>query len=149
MKTVTLEVGGLISTLSALGVQKQLARQPGVNKAEVNYVSQSATVTFDEKVTNLKVLKRKVRECGYHCAGERLPRHVCEPEDPPGEAQAKAPPAQDHRRHATHVIPAAKEPKVDAMAHEMGHGAGMDIADMVKDMRNRFLISLIFTIPIF
>jgi Cu2+-exporting ATPase len=35
------------------------------------------------------------------------------------------------------------------MAHEMGHGVGMDMQDMVRDMRNRFLISTVFTIPIF
>ncbi len=35
------------------------------------------------------------------------------------------------------------------MAHEMGHGSGMDMADMVRDMRNRFWIALVFTIPIF
>jgi P-type Cu2+ transporter len=35
------------------------------------------------------------------------------------------------------------------MAHEMGHGAGMDMQAMVRDMRNRFWISLVFTIPIF
>jgi Cu2+-exporting ATPase len=35
------------------------------------------------------------------------------------------------------------------MAHEMGHGAGMDMQAMVRDMRNRFLISLIFSVPIF
>ena len=35
------------------------------------------------------------------------------------------------------------------MAHEMGHGAGMDMQVMVRDMRNRFWIALIFTIPIF
>ena len=35
------------------------------------------------------------------------------------------------------------------MAHEMGHGAGMDMQAMVRDMRNRFWISLIFSIPIF
>jgi Cu2+-exporting ATPase len=149
MKTVTLEVGGLLSVLSSLGVEKQLTRLSGVKKAAVNYVSQSATVTFDEKVTNLKVLKRKVRECGYHCAGERLPRHVCGPEDLPGEALVKAPPGRDHSRHEKQVIPAGKHVKTDAMAPEMGHGAGMDLQDMVKDMRNRFLISLIFTIPIF
>jgi Cu2+-exporting ATPase len=34
-------------------------------------------------------------------------------------------------------------------AHEMGHGAGMDMQAMVRDMRNRFLVSLVFTIPIF
>ena len=35
------------------------------------------------------------------------------------------------------------------IAHEMGHGAGMDMQAMVRDMRNRFWISLIFTVPIF
>ena len=35
------------------------------------------------------------------------------------------------------------------IAHEMGHGAGMDMHDMVRDMRNRFLVSLAFSLPIF
>ena len=35
------------------------------------------------------------------------------------------------------------------MAHEMGHGVGMDMQAMVRDMRNRFWISLVFTVPIF
>lgn len=37
----------------------------------------------------------------------------------------------------------------DEMAHEMGHGGGMDMQDMVRDMRNRFWIALLFTVPIF
>jgi P-type Cu2+ transporter len=35
------------------------------------------------------------------------------------------------------------------MEHGMGHGAGMDMKAMVRDMRNRFLICLVFTVPIF
>ena len=35
------------------------------------------------------------------------------------------------------------------MAHEMGHGAAMDMQSMMRDMRNRFWISLVFTVPIF
>jgi Cu2+-exporting ATPase len=35
------------------------------------------------------------------------------------------------------------------MAHEMGHGGNMDLPAMVRDMRNRFWICLIFTAPIF
>ena len=34
------------------------------------------------------------------------------------------------------------------MAHEMGHG-GTDMTAMVRDMRNRFLVCLAFTVPIF
>ncbi len=35
------------------------------------------------------------------------------------------------------------------MAHEMGHGAGMSMEAMVRDMRNRFLVALIFAVPVF
>ena len=58
----------------------------------------------------------------------------------------------DHAGHATHT--AAGEPPTMAgdmahdMAHEMGHD-GMDLTAMVKDMRNRFWICLIFSVPIF
>lgn len=36
-----------------------------------------------------------------------------------------------------------------AMAHEMGHGAGASMEDMVRDMRNRFLVALVFAVPVF
>ena len=34
------------------------------------------------------------------------------------------------------------------MAHDMGHGS-TDMTAMVRDMRNRFLVCLLFTVPIF
>jgi Cu2+-exporting ATPase len=156
LKTVTIEVGGLLSTLSALGVQKRLARLTGVTNVEVNYVAGSATVTFDESVTDLKAIKAKVHECGYHCAGEQVPRHVCTPDDPPSEAPSVAVPAHEHRHHGGHATgevhgAAAKsgDHARSEMAHEMGHGAGTDMQAMVRDMRNRFWVALTFTIPIF
>src|SRR5262245_51964086 len=49
-----------------------------------------------------------------------------------------------------HAMEAGSAPALsDDMAHEMGHGAGMDMQAMVRDMRDRFWISLIFSIPIF
>ena len=39
--------------------------------------------------------------------------------------------------------------QTDAMAQEMGHGAGNDMDAMVRDMRNRFWIALVFSLPIF
>ncbi|HEY6041894.1 MAG TPA: heavy metal translocating P-type ATPase, partial [Anaerolineae bacterium] len=47
--------------------------------------------------------------------------------------------------HAGHVA----EGEMAGMAHEMGHGAGMTMEAMVLDMRNRFLVALVFAIPIF
>lgn len=145
MKTSVIEVGGLVSVLSARGVEKQLSKLTGVKNVEVNYVASSATVVYDETITDLKRIKTKVHECGYHCAGERLPSHVCAPEDPPAVAAAPVTHA-GHGKPAEHTVPAGK---ADAMAHEMGHGGGMDMQTMVRDMRNRFWVCLIFTIPIF
>jgi Cu2+-exporting ATPase len=70
----------------------------------------------------------------------------------------------DMGAHAGHVMPAATpakqadvhaghkmvgEGEMAGMAHEMGHGAGMDMEHMVRDMRNRFLVSFILGIPVF
>ena len=156
MKTVTVDVGGLLSPLSVRGVEKQLAKLPGVERADVNCAAGTATVVYDETRITLAAIKAAVRACGYHCAGEQLPRHVCEPADPPGQPTATIPLAATtttdadevaapvHTGHATpHAV--AK----DEMAHEMGHGAGMDMQAMVRDMRNRFWICLAFTVPIF
>lgn len=41
MKTVVVDVGDLLSVQSALGVEKQVIRLPGVERAEVNVVSGS------------------------------------------------------------------------------------------------------------
>jgi P-type Cu2+ transporter len=149
MKTATIEVSGMLSALSACGVEKQLARLPGVYKVEVNYVAGSATVEYDERITNLKAIKAVVRACGYHCGGEMLPKHVCVPEDPPAAAVAMAPAAPAaHAGHEMTAEPAAPAGKIDAMAHEMGHGASMDMHAMAHDMRNRFWICLFFSVPI-
>lgn len=49
------------------------------------------------------------------------------------------------------MLPASGGPPVMSaeMAKEMGHGGGMDLPAMVRDMRNRFWMSLLFTVPIF
>ncbi len=76
MKTITIEVGGMLSALSARGVEKQLVKLPGVHRADVNYVAGSATVAYDEAIVDLKAIKDKVQECGYHCTGVLQPKHV-------------------------------------------------------------------------
>ena len=138
MKTSTIEVGGVLSPLSDMGVEKQLTRLPGVHHVNVDYATQSATVTYDESVVDLATIKARVRDCGFHCRGERLPRHVCETDDPPVETYSLR----------GRAMPATA-PKHDAVAHEMGHGAGEDMQAMVRDMRNRFWIAFAFTVPIF
>ena len=50
--------------------------------------------------------------------------------------------------HKGRAAPGAPSAMSADMAHEMGHG-GKDLPAMVHDMRNRFWICLIFTVPIF
>lgn len=138
MKTLTLEVRGLFEELDHLGVERHLAVLHGVHRAEANPASASVTVRYDETLVDEDTLRRAIESCGFHCAGEQLPNHICE---------------MDHKGLAGHRIHASHGAKAPAphqeMAHEMGHGAGHDMAAMVKDMRNRFWVALLFTIPIF
>lgn len=53
MKTTVIDVRDLLSPLSARGVEKQLAKLLGVKQVNVNRVSGSATVLYDETVTGL------------------------------------------------------------------------------------------------
>jgi len=156
MKTATLDVGGMLAMLDYQAVEKQLSRIPGVQRATASIASNSATVEYDETVTSVAALKDKINECGFHCTGQIMPKHVCEPHPgmpavggaPMRPADSKpiaaARPTPKPHLHAPAAVPMSRD-----MAHEMGHGAGMDMQAMVRDMRNRFWISLVFSVPIF
>ena len=63
-------------------------------------------------------------------------------------APAAAPDHKGHAGHEGHATPGAPSAMSADMAHEMGH-SGTDMQAMVNDMRNRFWICLLFTIPLF
>jgi P-type Cu2+ transporter len=133
--TAVLHIGGLQYASEKAVVERVLGRRPGVVAIEANPVAQAATVTFDPQVTSVEELSRWVEECGYHCAGRSVPGHVC---DPLAE-EARDAPVHDH----------AGEKRAE-QAHGHGHGghAGMSMAAMVRDMRNRFLVAAAFALPI-
>jgi len=68
---------------------------------------------------------------------------------PHAAERAETAAAQALHEHAMEAHGGAPRLMSDDTAHEMGHGAGMDMQAMVRDMRNRFWISLAFTVPIF
>ena len=51
--------------------------------------------------------------------------------------------------HERHAVSSAQPAMSDATAREMGHGEGNDLPSMARDMRNRFWICLVFSVPIF
>ena len=140
-REVVLEAGGLLRGSSAPALQTVLRRLPGVERVEANYLSDSVTVAFDESLVSQELIERTIRECGYHCRGERVPAHLCAPAAEPGTTTANA-------DHSTHVSSAAPQSEMAHMAHEMGHGAGMSMDDMVRDMRNRFWVTILLGIAV-
>ena len=127
LRSVVLEVSGVHWASSKAVAESVLSRRPGVAAVEANPVAQTATVTYDPDRTSVPELAGWVRDCGYHCAGQSVPEHVCDPMAEPGAAQ----PAADHEAPAGHA-----------------HHGGMSMDAMVRDMRNRFLVAAVLSVPI-
>ncbi|GEL18147.1 copper-translocating P-type ATPase [Pseudonocardia asaccharolytica DSM 44247 = NBRC 16224] len=100
-------------------MEAALSRRPGVMRVAMNPVAQTATITYDPARTSVADLAEWVRDCGYHCEGRSVPEHVCDPMLQPQEE----------------------------MAHG-GHHAGMSMDAMARDMRNRFLVAAVLSVPI-
>ena len=145
-----LEVSGLQWATEKSRVEAVLGRRPGVLAVEANPVAQSATVTFDPTRTSLAELTGWIRDCGFHCCGQSVPEHICDPLEPPGPGEGREGAAEPAAPHvaAGHAAPPGKQ--VMAPSEAMGHGghAGMSMEAMVRDMRNRFLVAALFSIPI-
>jgi P-type Cu2+ transporter len=133
--TAVLHVGDLHYASEKAVVERVLANRPGVERVEANPVAQTATVEYDPGTTSVEALQHWVVECGYHCAGRSVPSHVC---DPLAEEDRDAP-VHDH---------AAAERADHAHGHGHGGHAGMSMDEMVRDMRNRFLVAALFAVPI-
>ncbi|NNH69335.1 heavy metal translocating P-type ATPase [Nocardia uniformis] len=129
--TAVLEVGGMRSASQQNVVTAVLGRRPGVLEVSANPVSHTATVVFDPELTSSAELTGWVRDCGFHCAGRQVPAHICDPMAEPDRPTGRTP--------------------APPTAHDvMGHGGdeGSSMAAMVADMRNRFLVAVLFSIPI-
>jgi P-type Cu2+ transporter len=197
-QSVVLEISGVQWASSKAVAEVTLLRRPGVVSVEANPVSQTANVSYDPDTTNVAELRSWVEDCGFHCAGQSVPAHICDPMEEPvnratvsgagahgehdhmpgnhtmhsapehgghgpaaAEAGPEAEPAHDHmaHEHGTAVGPVATTPPA-ATAHEHaprtaqdvmghgGHGGGASMDEMVRDMRNRFLVAAILSIPI-
>jgi Cu2+-exporting ATPase len=124
MTTAVLDIRGVQWGSEKLRVEAILKHRPGVLEVDANPVAQTATVTFDPNETSVVELRDWIRDWGYHCAGQSVPNHICDPLADPDT------------------------PAVPAGATHAAHAHDMDMSGMVRDMRNRFAIALVFSIPI-
>ncbi len=168
------DAGGLLRASTAAGLQEYLRRNHGIQAAEANPVSQAVTVTYDEAAVTADDIRRLIERFGCTCGGEVVPCHLCHdertaviggavrrgsakamPDHEMGHAMAAATtPIAVPDAHAGHVMTltgpgAPVSGEMAQMAHGMGHGGGMTMDQMVRDMRNRFIVAFILAIPIF
>ncbi|MGZ8689998.1 MAG: heavy metal translocating P-type ATPase [Aeromicrobium sp.] len=141
--SIVVEVEGLQWATSKAAVEATLARHRGVTAVEVNAVSQTASVTYDPAQTSVAELSQSIRDCGYHCAGRSVPDHICDPMTEPTSPQT----VDAHAGHDAGVDEHRGRSPQEAMGHGGGH-AGMSMDDMVRDMRNRFVVAAVLSIPI-
>src|SRR6478752_4504374 len=132
-RTAVLEVSGLHWASSTAVTEAVLGRRPGVTHVEANPVSQTATVTYDPARTGVADLRDWIRDCGYHCAGQSVPDHLCDPRAETADGTTQ---------------PAPQHGMGDDRHDHAGHGGGMSMAGMVRDMRNRFLVAAALSVPI-
>ena len=152
MITATLPVKGLNFAGCAREIEKNLGKLDGIAQAEASYVSQTVTVTYDETRLGEAQLREMVKDCGFAC-GTPLTRFT----GPSGTVSQLTEAARTHR---TMVHPAMEDRAEASAPTKMDMGIvdhsmmGHDMSDpamaraMEADMRNRFFVSLVLSIPV-
>ncbi|HEX5640836.1 MAG TPA: heavy metal translocating P-type ATPase, partial [Thermoleophilia bacterium] len=141
--TVVLDASGQWSADEGRIVERGLRSRTGVLAAAANPVAQTVTVSYDPAVTSPRELRDWILRCGYHCAGESVPRHICAPL-PDDSASAGAPDTHE-AAGAPETRHAGRHP--DEAAGHAGHG-GMSMAAMARDLRDRFIVAAVLAVPI-
>ena len=144
-QTAVLEVRGVQWASEKARAEAVLGRRPGVTSVDANPVAQTATITYDTGRTSIAELTQWIRDCGYHCAGplgSRRTSAIHWPRTTTGGRLTPATPWPSEAPEAPATLPSPHE--------VMGHGGheAMSMDDMVRDMRNRFLVAALFSIPI-
>ncbi len=149
-------VEDLRCTCCAEAVLDAVRRLDGVRSAELDYQRAELRVEFDPGLTDEEAVRRSVRARGYRCEG-----------DPGG-------PTTGQLAHTAQLAPITCGTKCDRMQYELPHtraheehrdpsheashegdgGMSHDMSDptmaaaMERDMRNRFFVALVLTIPV-
>ena len=152
MKTVTVPVKGLNFAGCAREIEKHLGKLESIAHVAASYVSQTVTITYDETRLGEAQLREMVKDCGFAC-GEPLTRF-------PGPSGTVSQLTEVAPAHRTMVHPAMEDREEASAPAKMDMGIvdhsmmGHDMSDpamaraMEADMRTRFFLSLVLTIPV-
>jgi P-type Cu2+ transporter len=155
-RTTTVVVEELRCTCCAQDVVDAVLALDGVRSADLDYGRAELQVDLDPRLVDEEQVRRAVRGCGYRCEG-----------DPGGSTTGRL-------AHTAQLAPITCGTKCDRMQYELPHtrahakhhdpseeaaheghgGMSHDMSDptmaaaMERDMRNRFVVALVLTIPV-
>ncbi len=95
IKTLTLPVEGMTCASCVARVEKALKKTDGVGDVNVNFATEKVTLSFDEKLTDIKKLEAVVEEAGYKLISlseekENIPSIISPTEVPENLEQKKS-----------------------------------------------------------
>lgn len=71
-KQTTLQISGMTCAACANRIEKGLSKLEGVDKANVNFALERASVSFDPKIVNLAHMEEKINQWGYGTVKESI-----------------------------------------------------------------------------
>src|SRR5262249_18291854 len=92
VETITVPVDGLNVATCAQSIEKRVGAFSGVREVAASYVTQTVSITFDERLLGEATVRDLVRDCGFACG------RTCDPVEMLALAAASnaAPPAHEH-----------------------------------------------------
>jgi len=169
-KRLRLELGGLTCSSCALKIEKQLNKQPGVAKAVVNFGLENAFVNYDPNIVNTTDLIHAVEEIGYRANLSRIELQVdgINSEDDVNKIHSEVGALHgvesvyvNYKTGLAHVEYNSEEitPKdiiksIKALSFEARETLSaqdkqqIERQKEIRDYRRRFILSLIFAIPV-
>src|SRR3989344_3522822 len=156
MNTITFAITDLLCCGDDQALEQKLKLNPHISDASVNFVTQTATITYHEEMINEEELKKMVADCDFQCQdlpllswkeALKISEHKLEMLKPKEINHTKMDHSklkQDMREMKGHDMT-----KMSHKDHEKAMTDPRMAAFMENDMKNRFLWSLLFSIPIF
>lgn len=146
MKTINIPIQDMTCCGDQHCLENTLRKRPYIHSVSVNYVTGLAIVDFDDAKITVKDIEKVIEECGFHCAKPSFlstpPLAGIHPHEMKHEKQAGTDPKKSEHAGMDHS-------KMSHEDHEKMMTDPSMAAFMEKDMRNRFLWSLLFSVPIF
>ncbi len=131
-------VGKMCTSGCATALERAIAKLDGVAAARANFAAGTVRVDFDPARLSSGRIAEAIRTAGFSCDTGLA--------DVVAKRMTTAPAAHDHAGHRVAASDRAALDKHDA--HEGMHHGG-DLHAAARDMRRRFLLALIFGVPLF